>query len=151
MIEILLIIIAVIELARLGLVVRTFSKKRHFKNKLKGSRQMRWDLEFKVEQTKKIREDIRVEFDFMNSSVATIEKEIAEFKGEEGDKAKLEDRLVLAIRDRDRLLKQIASLDVEISGAEKSAKHPDGAQGILQTIDSIREIEGMVESWIKSI
>ena len=151
MIEILLIIIAVIELARLGLVVRPLSKKRHFKNKLKGSRQTRWDLEFKVEQTKKIREDIRVEFDFMNSSVATIEKEIAEFKGEEGDKAKLEDRLVLAIRDRDRLLKQIASLDVEISGAEKSAQHPDGAQGILQTIDSIREIEGMVESWIKSI
>lgn len=114
---------------------------------------MIWDLEFKVFKTREIREDVRQEYDFMCSRHAAIEEKIKNWlKGEnEGELARERDAKVIAERDRDRLLAQIKQLDVEIEGSKRTNEYPDGAEGIVQQIDSLRELKDMLRDYIKSI
>lgn len=143
-------IITAVELYRFWLSVRPTTKKRHFKGKLVGTKQMRWDLEFKKAKTAQIREDIRKEYDYMKSRKASIEQSIKEFKGPKGDKARLQDDLERADRDIERLQNQIAALDVQIHGSKKTNQYPDGYDGFAQQIESFKELEGMLKGYIKN-
>ena len=140
---ILLGLITTIQLYRAWMVFSPTSKKKHFSDKLKGTQRLRWDLEFKVAKTMQIREDIRKEYDFMNSRIATLEMQL---KGNPNDKDKLEDQKTVAEKDRDRLLNQIKALDLEANGCTKSKEYPDGYTGIKQQIESMREVEGMLKN-----
>lgn len=145
--------IAIAEITRLALTHLPTSRRSHFKQKLLGTTKMIWDLEFKLFKTRELREQIRVEYDFMQSRVVALDKTIAEWPkdGDKAELAKATDSKVIAERDRDRLQNQIAALDIEISGAPASAEMPEGHIGIVQQIDSYRELTGMLRDYIKSI
>jgi len=148
---ILLGIITLIELYRIWAIVKPETKALHFKNKLKGTEKMRWDLEFKASKTMQIREDIRKEYDHMKSVSDTIEKQLVDFKGKKEEKATLEDKKALAERDTERLLNQIKALDMEVNGCKPSNEYPDGHTGIKDNIASLAELEGMLKVFIKSL
>lgn len=149
----LLSIIALSELSRLFLTHKKTSKKQHFIQKLEGVQKMIYDLEFKVYKTKEIREDIRKEYDFMQSRIATLNNQIENFPKDKdkGDKARLEDDKVRAERDLARFKAQIEGIDNEIHGVKPSVENPNGAAGINDQIDSMKELESMLKSWIKSL
>mgnify|MGYP001579821389 FL=1 len=149
----LLAVIALSEVSRLLLTHKPTTRKGHFKGKLDGVSKMIWDLEFKVFKTREIREDIRQEYDFMVSRVDNFDKTIASWpeKGDAGELARVKDQKVLAERDRDRLLAQVKQLDAEISGMKPTNENPDGAIGITEQIDSMRELQTMLKDFIKSI
>lgn len=151
MITTLLTIIAIAEVLRLILTHKGVSKKGHFKQKLDAVTKMIYDLEFKVFKTKEIREDVRKEYDMMNSRVAALNIQIENFKGNEGDKKRIEDDKVRAERDLKRFEAQMIGLDKEIFGEKPNAENPDGATGINDQIDSLRELQSMIKSWIKSL
>lgn len=153
MITALLSIIALSEVTRLVLTHKTTSKKAHFKQKLDGTQKMIWDLEFKAHKTREIREDIRKEYDFMLSRIATLETTIATWPKDkdEGERKRLEDQKVLAERDAERFKAQLKNLDVEIEGSKKCNEYPDGATGIVQQVDSLVELQGMLKNYIKSL
>lgn len=147
----LLVVIALSEVTRLVLTHKKATKKSHFKNKLQGTRKMRYDMEFKLFKTQEIREELRKEFDFMGSRVAAIEDNIKNFKGPKDEKAGIEDKLEIAKRDYDRLKGQMQNLDIEMFGAKPSAERPDGHIGIKEQIESMLELEDMLEEWIQKI
>lgn len=149
----LLAVIALSEITRLLLTHIPTTRKGHFKQKLEGTSKMIWDLEFKVFKTREIREDIRQEYDFMVSRVDNFDKTIKTWPkdGDISERKRVEDQKVLAERDRDRLLNQVKDLDSEISGAKPTNENPEGHIGITEQIDSVRELQGMLRDFIKSI
>src|SRR3990167_2591322 len=98
---ILLGIIALAEVMRLVVVYRPGSKNQHFKQKLEGVTKMIWDLEFKSFKTREIREDVRREYDASKARLSAIEEQIAAWPADkdEGDRKRLEDKVVLQKRD----------------------------------------------------
>ena len=142
--------ITAVELYRFWLSVKPVTKKSHFFSKLKGTRGMRWDLEFKAAKTKQIREEIRKEYDFMQSRIASFTEALKDEK-DEGKKGKLEDDKTRAERDAERLLAQIKGLDIEITGSKPTEQYPEGVQGINQQIESLMEVENMLKKHIKSL
>ena len=149
-INILLGLIVLTEFYRIYAIHRNQSKKDYFKNKIRGTQTLIWDMEFKKFKTQEIREQIRKEFDYMNSRINSFEEK----KKTGVDKAevtRIDDVIVLATRDRDRLEAQIKGLDVDIAGAEKSSEYPDGADGMVQNIESLEELNGMLKDWVKNL
>lgn len=149
-ISITLIIIAVAQVWRVWQLVRPETKKRHFKMKLAGTEKMIYDLEFKVYKTKEIREQIREEYDFMCSRIHGYEEQL-KGKLDKEDKKVVENTLEKAKTDRDRLKAQVEHLDIEINGTTPNERYPDGVTGTYQQIDSLRELTGMLKSWIKNV
>lgn len=146
-------VIACCEIYRTYLGLRSPTKKEHFLGKLRGTRNMIWDLQFKVFKTREIREEVRQEYDYMMSRIATFEDRIKNWpEGEDPEeKARLVDQKQIAERDAERFLAQMKQLDIEVEGAKPNAENPDGATGIVQQIDSLKELEGMLRDWIKEL
>lgn len=149
-ITILLVIITIIEVYRVFALNSGNSKKSHYKNKLKGTTKMRWDLEFKVAKTEQIREEVRKEYDYMKSRVSTIEESLNNEK-DEAQKANINDKKVVAEKDAERLLKQIQALDIEVNGTKPCEQYRDGVTGIVDQIASFKELEGMLKKYIKAL
>lgn len=148
----LLAVVAGCEVYRTYLGKKTPTQYDHFKRRLDGTRGMIWDLQFKVFKTREIREDIRKEYDMMQSRIAGLDKQITEFPkdGNVDELKRLQDQKVLAERDSNRFVAQMKQLDVEVEGAKPSAENPNGADGIVQQIDSLRELESMLKSYLKA-
>ena len=150
----LLAVIAIVEVHRsyTGLN-RTTSRKSHFKRKLEGTKAMIWDLQFKVFKTREIREDIRQEYDQMKSRIDALDTQIKNWPSDqpEAERKAKEDQKVLAERDAERFLLQMKMLDEEVEGAKPTAENPDGKVGIVNQIDSLRELEGMLKDYIKEL
>ena len=150
---ILLALIASCEIMRLVLTHRKTSKKAHFKQKLDGTEKMIWDLEFKVFKTREVREDVRQEYDYMIQRIGNLKNQFENFPatGDLAEKARITDQIILAERDRDRFLEQIKMIDLEIEGSKPTAELPDGASGIVNQIESLRELLTMLKDWIKKL
>ena len=135
---------------RIFVIYKNPSQKAYFKSKIKGTQKLIWDLEFKKFKTTEVREDIRKEYDYMKSRISSFGLK-KETEKDEAEKARIEDSIVLAKRDKDRLEQQIKELDVEIKGAKKSKDYPDGADGMVQNIESLGELTGMLKDWVKTL
>lgn len=153
LIVILLAVIALSEVSRLVLTHRGVSKKEHFRHKLEGTQKMIWDMEFKAFKTREIREDVRKEYDHRIQRIELLKQQIEKFpaEGDQAEKAKLQDQITLCERDRDRFLFQMQQLDAEVNGAKPTAENQDGVVGIVQQIESLRELVGMLKDWIKQV
>lgn len=123
-------------------------KYRYFLGKEKGVKKMILDIEFKIAKTRMIREDIRKEYDALRSRLASVEEQIKKEKElkvmPESDIARLEDQKVNLTNDSERMGNQLKDLDVEINGAKKSVEYPNGADGLIQQLDALMEILGML-------
>jgi hypothetical protein len=150
LITILLIVITIVEVYRVFALNSGNSKKSHYKNKLKGTTKMRWDLEFKVNKTEQIREEVRKEYDYMKSRIDTIEQS-AKNEKDEAQKANILDKKIVAEKDAERLLNQIKALDVEINGTTPNEQYRDGVTGIVDQIATFRELEEMLRKYIKTL
>lgn len=130
-------------------------KKKYFQQKLDGAQKMIWDFEFKRFKTKEIREEIRMEYDNRKSKLEVLEVQIKSQKEnptmEKGDIARLDDDKVLLERDRDKFLSQMKGLDLEVEGSKPTADYPEGVQGVNQQLDALRELQGMLKSYIKEL
>ena len=148
MIEILLGIVVLCEITRIITMFKPQNKKNHYRQKLEGTEKLIWDLEFKLFKTQEVREDIRKEYDTQKSRLASIEETIKNWKGDKAEKARHEDTKVLVERDIQRFEAQMKQLDIEMYGSTKTNEYPDGAKGIKDDIDSLRELTGMLKDWI---
>lgn len=146
---ILLFIIALCEVGRFLVGFKKQSKKQRFEQKLEVTQNMIEDLEFKIFKTKEIREDVRKEYSNAQARLSAIISSIENFKGEEGDKARIEDQKVLCERDISRYEAQMKELDLEVNGSKPTNDYPDGVTGIYHQIDSLRELQEMLKDWVK--
>jgi len=146
----LLAVVALIELYRVWVINVPVSQKRHFKAKLRGTTQARWDLTFKKYKTSEVREDIRKEYDYMQATISALEEmEKQEKDKEERDNQK--DKITRGNNDLERLKTQLAQLDMEIHGAKPSNEVPNGYIGLQEQIEGYEELEGMLGDYIKTL
>lgn len=146
----LLAIVALVEAYRFYQTVRPYSKKGHFRGKLQGTRTLIYDLEFKRFKTREIREDVRKEYDMDCSRIHALEKQLEALSSDD-EKKTIEDKKVLAERDRDRHLAQMRRLDAEVNGQKPTNDDPDGVIGITEQISSYKELAKMLEDYIKTL
>lgn len=127
---------------------------KYFKRKLQGVAYAILDHEFKRYKTLEIREEIRQVYDNAKARIALLQnkKEEEAKKGlPKEDLAKIDDEILLAETERDRLEKQIKGLDKEVYGAKPTAEEPNGYDGIEQTLESFHELEQMLRDYMKNL
>ena len=131
------------------------SKKRYFKRKLEAVEKSIWDLEFKKFKTQEIREEVRQTYDSTKQRLELVESQIkaqTDNRTMNDDEFKrLEDEKVILTRDSERYEGQLKGLDVEINGSPKTNDYPDGFDGMAQQLEALRELVGMIKSYIKII
>lgn len=157
----------------LSMLKRFFNwKYKYFLKKLQGVKWMILDLEFKRFKTKEIREEVRQAYDNNKAKLLSLEMRIAEEKKEVSsgnakldgsvvtyekpkmpleEVARLEDEVVRMKRDNERFLGQIKAMDLDVEGSRETNEYPDGVSGINQQLDSLRELEGMLKDYMKTL
>ena len=133
------------------LSVRKPSKKRYFNGKLQGTKNLIWDLEFKVFKTREIREEIRQQYDQMLSRIEGYKAQLENPDITEEEKGRVTDLKTLAERDAERFMKQMQMLDAEIEGLKPTAENPNGQVGVAEQIDSLREVQSMLTDYTKTL
>jgi len=130
-------------------------QKKHFQEKLVGVDKMIWDMEFKREKTRTVREEIRQVYDQSKAKLHAKEEQIKQQAEtptmEAGEIARLDDDKVLLEKDVKRYEEQMAGLDIEVNGAAPSSDYPEGIQGINIQIDSLQELKQMLKEYIKNL
>lgn len=151
MITTLLSIIALVEIIRLVMVYKKPSKKGYFKKRLAETKKLEWDMEFKVFKTREVREDVRKEYARAKARLHGLEEQIKNWpeNKDKGEKARLEDQVVLTNRDIERYEAQMAQMDLEIEGSKPTNEYPNGLEGISHQLDSLKEVQSMLKDWIK--
>lgn len=125
------------------------TKKRFFKNKIKDVSKYIWDLEFKIEKSRQVREGVRLDRERTLELVSQLEVQI---KGTEDSKKKTElEGQIKKLQDNiARYEAQMKMIDFEIDGGQPSEENPAGI-GILEKISSFIELRKMYEDYIKRI
>lgn len=134
-------------------------KYRYFCKKLRGVQSMILDLEFKRFKTGEIREEVRQAYDTQKAKLLSIETTIKNEREKpdgsnklpEGDIARLEDEVVRIKQSVDRHGMQLKGIDIDINGTVPTNEFPEGHDGVNQQIEALRELEGMIRDYIKSI
>ena len=129
-------------------------QKRYFNKKAVGVQNMIWDLEFKREKTRMIREDIRIEYDNLRSKLNVLDTQLnPEGKQElkEDELKVITDQKTLIETDISRFLGQMKGLDLEIEGSQVTPEYPDGVQGINHQLDALRELVGMLKEYSRTL
>lgn len=130
-------------------------KKKYFKEKLDAVEKTIWDLEFKREKTRSIREEVRVEYDTTKARLELINNQIKDQKEKptmsEGDIKRLDDDKVRIERDLTRYESQMKSMDLEVTGSQPTSELPDGHIGIDHQLESLRELKGMIKEYITKL
>ena len=130
-------------------------KKKYLKDKLRGVEKMIVDLEFKRFKVGEMREDLRKEYDNLQSKLDVLNSQITSQKDkptmEKGDIARLDDQKVIIDRDIVRLKEQMDYLQVEVVGAKPTAENHEGVQGVNQQLDALRELKIMIKEYIGQI
>jgi hypothetical protein len=133
-------------------------RKKYFLSKIKGVDHMILDLEFKRFKTQEVREEIRDTYDAKKAQILAIEErqklEGAKTKDDktkmsEGDFNRLADDITRLEIDRDRYLAQIKDIDLQLNGAKPSPENPDGAQGMEDQLEALRELKDMLRDYMK--
>lgn len=64
---------------------------------------------------------------------------------------RLYDQKTLIKRDIERFLAQIKNLDLETEGSVPTPELQEGYQGIAQQLDALRELQGMLKSYVQQL
>lgn len=123
-------------------------KKKHFKDKLAYTQKQIWEIEFKINTSRKVREDVRVSRDRCVEAYNQIENRLKEVKGEE--KKKLEEEQVKIKDDQLRFEAQMDMIDREVYGVQPT-KETQGQQGLQDHLDSLISLREMVKDYIKTL
>lgn len=133
---------------------------RYFSKKLNGVRSMILDLEFKRFKTREIREEVRQTFDQNKAKILSLNMRIEQERGKDkndkskmadGDIARLDDEIVRLKKDNDRYTEQMKSMDIEVEGSRETNELPNGYSGISQQLDSLHELDGMIQDYRKGL
>ena len=138
----------------------TFNKdkreeKDFFTRKIISTTKMIWDLEFSRSKTRRIREEVRKQYDDRRAKMAALDEQIAEQAKkptmEKGEIARLDDKKVLFKKEEERFLAQLKRMDVEVNGSERTEEYKEGHIGLDEQIDAFRELIIDFKEYIKNI
>lgn len=126
-------------------------QKKHFKSKLIGVQRMVWDLEFKRFKTREIREEVRQTYDNQKSRQFSLKEQLNNKELKKEELANIKDEIERLDVQLKRYEEQMKGLDLEVEGSKPTNELPDGHDGINQTLDSLRELQQMIKSYIHEL
>ena len=126
-------------------------QKKHFKSKLTGVQRMVWDLEFKRFKTREIREEVRQTYDNQKSRQFSLKEQLNNKELKKEELANIKDEIERLDVQLKRYEEQMKGLDLEVEGSKPTNELPDGHDGINQTLDSLRELQQMIKSYIDEL
>jgi hypothetical protein len=116
---------------------------------------MIWDLEFKREKTLMIREEVRREYDGTTAKLNVVETQIKSLPEDRklwtDEQRRLDDKKILLEKDREKYIQQMKVMDLDVHGSKKTNEFPDGVDGITQQLEALRELQGILKSYIKTL
>lgn len=127
------------------------SKKALFMSKLRSAREMRFELEFKIFKTREMREEIRGTYDELKAKLFNTEEQLKAIPEGKDERKAVEDNIAKLNEEIKRYEGQLAMLDREINGEAPTELNPQGSIGVLEQIDSCRELETMFGDYIKTL
>lgn len=125
------------------------TKKRFFKNKVKEVNKYIWDLEFKIEKSRQVREGIRLDRDKAVETVIQLETQLKNTTD-----SKLKESLEAQKKHNEenipRYEAQMKMIDAEINGGQPTEENPAGI-GIIERIKSFIELREMYKDYAKKL
>ena len=122
-----------------------------------GVQKMIWDYEFKREKSLMIREEVRQQYDNFSQKLHLIETRLKAEKEKEKSEiskdelARIEDQKVILEKEIEKCKGQMSKIDIDVNGLPPCAQEPEGLVGHNETIESLRELLGMVKTYIRRI
>ena len=128
-----------------------FNKKvKFFKEKLKRIEKSIWDLEFKLTESRKVREGIRLDRDRIVETQGLMNTKLEDKTLTEEARTKLEQDLTKAKDTQTRFERQMQMLDNELNG-KIATETEDGIQGVNYQIESLVSLREMTKNYIKKL
>ena len=125
------------------------NKKQFFKKKLKEIDYATWDLEFKINKSRQVREGVRLDRDRAVEAIARVTVAIEGTKDKE-EKKKLQADLQVLEENKARYEAQMKMVDEQIEGVTATEQTP-GQTGLLEVVRSHVELKSMVKDYIKEL
>lgn len=125
------------------------TKKKFFKSKITDVDRYIWDLEFKIEKSRQIREGIRLDRNRALESVVQLDTQLKNTTDEK-EKEGLEKQKQELVDKANRYESQMKMIDNEINGGQPTEDNPAGI-GIMEKIKSFIELREMYKDYIKKI
>ena len=125
------------------------TKKRFFKDKIDQVTKTIWEMEFKVEKSRQVREGVRQDRDRSIEAVGHVKARI-EASQDEAEKDNLKKELEGLEDSVSRYEKQMKMIDDQIVGSNGD-KDNEPVIGILEQIKSLTELRNMYKDYIKKI
>jgi hypothetical protein len=109
-----------------------------------------WEMEFKVNKSRQVREGIRLDRDKTVENINQLEATLKVPGKKEEEIKKLESELAMHKSNKERFEKQINMIDAQINGGQQSEDNPAGI-GILEQMRSLVELQGMYDDYMSRI
>lgn len=128
----------------------TNEKYRFFYAKIGAVQKSIWDLDFKIEKSRQVREGVRQDRDRAIESLNMINTRLKAEDISPEEKEKLEQDLAIYTDNVSRYERQMKMIDGQIQGVPAQGENP-GEQGILETIASYAELKAMYKHYLKNL
>lgn len=118
--------------------VATYSRKRHFKEKLETQVRKMWDMDFAKSKYKQVKEDMRMEYDRMSENIPAFEQRLKTLQ-ERNEPTDADDikntEAILEARKKDvaQLKEQMDAMDLQIQQSD------DNIEGYRSIITMLKE------------
>lgn len=125
------------------------TKKEFFKDKIKSVQCTIWEVEFKINKSRQVREGVRLDRDRAKEAINNIDAGLPSQKDEkakaqmESDKAGLQENV-------SRYEKQMKMIDDQINGFQGDETH-EPIVGLLEQLKSYTELMLMYKDWLGRI
>lgn len=130
---------------------KTFNPKyRFFKAKVGAVTKSIWELEFKIEKSRQIREGTRGDRDRAIEALTRNQAALKDEKLPKEKKEEIEKACEVLADNAKRYEGQMAMIDNEINGIPASADSA-GQQGLLETVRALVELRSLYKEYLKSL
>lgn len=126
----------------------TNRKYRFFYKKINDVAAAIWEMEFKINKSRQVREGVREDRDRAVENVNSLTAQIP--NANEEIKKRMETDLAVHSDNVKRYEAQMKMIDDQIAGVPASGENP-GQQGLMETVASYVELRNMYKSYLKTI
>ena len=127
----------------------TNRKYRFFYKKIKDVTAAIWEMEFKINKSRQVREGVREDRDRAVENVKSLEAQIPNVEDKDMKK-KMEADMATHADNVKRYEAQMKMIDDQIAGVPAKGEDP-GQQGLMETVASYAELKQMYKSYLKTI
>jgi hypothetical protein len=127
------------------------NKKGFLKSQIEKVEQALWNQEFLLYEWRQMKEERRKQRDRCMESLDALEQQLKNKDNKEETIKVLEEKKAEQVKYKEKVEYDLANVDLQINGMAPTEAVPQGFNGVLTQIDSLRERMKMLKDYIKQI